>query len=152
MWSHQPAGSLPFFWVTLDPDICIPPLKEAEGLSIKRVTHHQLTWTCKRIKAKPLEFDPETTATYCNMFKLMPRYAAFPLYAIALHSSAQGPWGLHGGMGNFAIAGHGMPDLPDLLLRRRSEDCLMPRWQGMSSSVSSAKNLRHTILVGMQFV
>jgi hypothetical protein len=55
MWSHHPAGSLPLFWVTLDPDICIPPLKETEGPKGYQSNESRIT--------------NSLIATYCDKFK-----------------------------------------------------------------------------------
>jgi hypothetical protein len=57
MWSHHPAGSLPLFWVTLDPDICIPPLKETEGPKGYQSKSNESRITNSLI------------ATYCDKFK-----------------------------------------------------------------------------------
>ena len=84
--------------------------RRAEGLSIKIkwITHYQLT--------------------YCNILRQVQTDDAMvcciSTLCMALRSSAQGPRGLNYGMGSFAIAGHGMPNF---LVRRRSEYCLMPR-------------------------
>ena len=101
MWSHHPAGSLLLFWVTLDPDICIPPLKETEGPKGYQSNESRIT-------------NSLIDAMVCCISTL----------CMALRSSAQGPRGLNYGMGSFAIAGHGMPNF---LVRRRSEYRLMPR-------------------------
>jgi hypothetical protein len=55
MWSHHPAGSLLLFWVTLDPDICIPPLKETEGPKGYQSNESRIT--------------NSLIATYCDKFK-----------------------------------------------------------------------------------
>ena len=102
MWSHHPAGSLLLFWVTLDPDICIPPLKETEEPKGYQSNESRIT-------------NSLIDAMVCCISTL----------CMALRSSAQGPRGLNYGMGSFAISGHGMPNF---LVRRRSEYRLMPRY------------------------
>jgi hypothetical protein len=135
MWSHHPAGSLPLFWVTLDPDICIPPLKETEGPKGYQSKSNESRITNSLI------------ATYCDKFKLMTQwYAAFPLYAWLFAARLKDHVALTMAWEALRLLGMACPTFL-FAVALNTVSC-----QGMSSSVSSAKNLRHTSVAGMLFV